>query len=260
MSNARINGFLTQYFDWLKESSSEEELPNGWSVLSVPFLDRHNDYLQIFAAKDNGSITLSDDGEIKRDLKHSGVRLSGRRREIAEDALKRLGFDPSLVEGDELTIQANETDFAENLHHLFLAMLSLDSLGNMTKAAPAETFHENVKGWLDQNRIAAEPDFVVKGRTELQHVFDFYLPPTEKREKSLILHTLPVPDRLHVGEFIFKVNDTRAELASADSVIAMVNDRGTTSITKELYMALQKSGIRPCRWSRRDEFAPRLAG
>lgn len=39
--------FSSTYLDWLKSEITEEDLGNGYTEITAPFLDRHNDYIQI---------------------------------------------------------------------------------------------------------------------------------------------------------------------------------------------------------------------
>ena len=41
---------LNQYWEWLKEKTTLRQI-NDWVEITTPHLDRHNDYLQIFATK-----------------------------------------------------------------------------------------------------------------------------------------------------------------------------------------------------------------
>jgi len=67
------------YVGWLRKGLSIEELEQACE-LTTPFLDRHNDHLQIYAAKHDGKILLSDDGYVLSDLRTSGLDLNTSKR------------------------------------------------------------------------------------------------------------------------------------------------------------------------------------
>lgn len=48
--------------------------------ITTPFLDRHNDRLQIYATKSNGHFALTDDGYVIQDLQSSGCELKTKKR------------------------------------------------------------------------------------------------------------------------------------------------------------------------------------
>lgn len=59
--NANIKELIDNYWDWLKDSTTLKEI-NGWSEITTPYLDRHNDFLQIYASEEeNGGYILTDD-------------------------------------------------------------------------------------------------------------------------------------------------------------------------------------------------------
>src|SRR4029077_11049013 len=58
-----IYRLMDRYLVWLKDTTSLREV-NDWVEITTPYLDRHNDFLQIYAPRENGGYTLTDDGFI----------------------------------------------------------------------------------------------------------------------------------------------------------------------------------------------------
>jgi len=52
-----IRALLDQYSAWLRDKTNLREV-NDWVEITTPYLDRHNDYLQIYARRVNGSFLL----------------------------------------------------------------------------------------------------------------------------------------------------------------------------------------------------------
>ena len=75
-----IQNLLVQYFSWLKDKTVFRQIEDRLEI-TTPFLDRHNDYLQIFVKNDNGGFILSDDGYIIDDLRLSGCKLESKNRQ-----------------------------------------------------------------------------------------------------------------------------------------------------------------------------------
>jgi hypothetical protein len=48
---------------------------HGWLEITTPFVDRHNDYLQIYATQEHDRYLLTDDGYMIEDLEQSGCNL-----------------------------------------------------------------------------------------------------------------------------------------------------------------------------------------
>lgn len=80
--NDDIPGLLDQYWKWLKDKTTLRQI-NDWYEITTPHLDRHNDYIQIYARKSNDGFLLTDDGYILDDLEMSGCPIdTPRRREL----------------------------------------------------------------------------------------------------------------------------------------------------------------------------------
>lgn len=94
---SEIDALLARYQDWLKERTSLREV-EGWVEITTPYLDRHNDHLQIYAAKQNGGFLLTDDGHTIQDLEQSGCKLDTPKRESLLN-VTLSGFGVALHEG-----------------------------------------------------------------------------------------------------------------------------------------------------------------
>ena len=62
-----IQRLMSQYVDWLRSKTILRQV-DDWIEITTPYLDRHNDYLQIYARRQNGSYILTDDGYILGEL------------------------------------------------------------------------------------------------------------------------------------------------------------------------------------------------
>lgn len=111
---------MGQYWKWLREHT---KLCNTGDMveLTVPFLDRHNDYLQIYARRTEQGIELSDDGYLLNDLKISGCAIT---TEIVNNqlAVELRGMGVQL-NGSTLEAIASEDDFPVQFQNFVQAML-----------------------------------------------------------------------------------------------------------------------------------------
>jgi hypothetical protein len=86
-----VDDLLNRYTKWLREKTMLKQV-DEWVEITTPFLDRHNDYLQIYAKKENGHYTLTDDGYIIQDLLSSGCGLdTPKRKSLLTIALNGFG-------------------------------------------------------------------------------------------------------------------------------------------------------------------------
>ena len=74
-----IRGLIDEYHAWLKDKTALRQV-GQWIEITTPYLDRHNDYIQIYAKRSNGGIILTDDGHTIEDLELSGCKLESRKR------------------------------------------------------------------------------------------------------------------------------------------------------------------------------------
>jgi hypothetical protein len=71
-----IEKLLDEYRAWLKDKTTLRGVGDSWVEITTPYLDRHNDALQIYARQTNGGYLLSDDSYTIHDLEASGCSLN----------------------------------------------------------------------------------------------------------------------------------------------------------------------------------------
>ncbi len=93
MSTVReIEGLLNNYRAWLKEKTTLREANGEWVEITTPYLDRHNDALQIYVRSENGGYVLTDDSYTIHDLEASGCNLeTGKRQDLLKMTLNGFG-------------------------------------------------------------------------------------------------------------------------------------------------------------------------
>lgn len=63
-----IRGLVDQYRIWLRDRTTLRSVHQNWVEITTPFLDRHNDYIQLYAKREDGGVRLTDDGHTMRAL------------------------------------------------------------------------------------------------------------------------------------------------------------------------------------------------
>jgi hypothetical protein len=77
-----VRGLLDQYAQWVRDKSILRVVNDQYVEITTPYLDRHNDYTQIYVRKDDGGFVLTDAGDTIQDLRASGCDLeTSKRRE-----------------------------------------------------------------------------------------------------------------------------------------------------------------------------------
>jgi len=126
MSVQEIDQLLKDYRDWLKDRTTLRQINGTWVEITTPYLDRHNDALQIYARRENGGFVLTDDSYVIHDLEASGCKLdTQKRKDLLQMALN--GFGVKLNQ-QALEVVATRENFPMRKHNLVQAMLAVNDL------------------------------------------------------------------------------------------------------------------------------------
>ena len=105
-----IQKLLDQYAVWLRDKTTLREVNQDWLEITSPYLDRHNDYIQIYIKRQNGAYLLTDDSHTVQDLQQSGCALESSKRQALLN-ITLNGFGVKLNQG-ALEVHASEDNFA----------------------------------------------------------------------------------------------------------------------------------------------------
>jgi hypothetical protein len=252
---AEIEKLLNDYRVWLKDKTTLRELDSEWVEITTPYLDRHNDALQIYARQQNGGYLLTDDSSTIHDLESSGCILNTEKR---QDLLRMTlnGFGVKLNR-EALEIHASAESFPLRKHNLIQAMLAVNDLFYLAKPMVESLFFEDVVAWLDMNEIRYTPKAKFTGISGYDHLFDFVIPKSRKQPERMI-QAVNRPVRDSAQAFIHAWSDTR-EVRSADSkAYALLNDT-EQSISGAVMDAFRNYAIQPVTWSARAQVVTELA-
>jgi len=249
-----IQTLLDAYHAWLKDKTVLREI-GQWAEITTPYLDRHNDYIQIYAKKNSAGYVLTDDGYTINDLEQSGCKLQSPKR---QDLLKMTlnGFGVQL-QGDALEVHASPDNFALRKHNLVQAMLAVNDMFYLAVPMVASLFYEDVVAWLDVHDIRYTPKVSFKGKTGYDHLFDFVIPKS-RRQPERIIQTINRPNRDTAQAVVLSWIDTK-EIRSADSrAYALLNDSEQT-LSSAVLDALRSYDVQPIPWSQRESVREELA-
>ncbi|WP_410563844.1 DUF1828 domain-containing protein [Amycolatopsis sp. cmx-4-61] len=247
---------ISSYHTWLRERVSTEVMDNRTTELTTPFLDRHNDYIQVYAEQESsGSYLLTDDGYIISELRSSGVESRGTRR---EELFHRLlaGYGITL-KGSELQTRATNNDLGQRLHSLIQAMLSIDDMFVLSQPTIEKLFIEDVAKFLDDCDIRYTPAAKFAGKSGLDHLVDFVIPKS-KTAPERFLHVVNSPRRDRIENILFAINDTREARRGDTSSLALINDT-KREVSTETIEAFKRYDVVAQPWSDREELVETLA-
>lgn len=249
-----IQKLLDDYGAWLRDKTSLRQIDN-WVEITTPYLDRHNDYVQIYAKRVNGAFVLTDDGYTIDDLEQSGCKLnSPKRQELLKMTLNGFGVQ---LHGNALEVHSTPDNFPLRKHNLVQAMLAVNDMFYLAVPMVASLFYEDVVTWLDLHDIRYTPKVKFTGKTGYDHLFDFVIPKSRKQPER-ILQTINRPNRDTAQVVAFSWIDTKEVRPSDSRAFALLND-SETAISSAVLDALQNYDVRPIPWSRREDVLEELA-
>lgn len=255
MNRQECQQHIDTYLEWLRKGLSIEQIDRVCE-LTTPFLDRHNDHLQIYAAKENGRIVLSDDGYILADLRTSGLDLNTPKRKAVLDAVLN-GFG-IRTDGKRLFVEASSRNFGQRMHSLIQAMLSVNDMFIMAQPRVATFFWEDVRNFLDQLDIRYSPRVKITGRSGYDHGIDFLIPKSRRRPERIV-QAINAPSKNTIKSYLFVLNDTREARGDESEAFAFLNDQHR-EISGDVMEALDAYSVFSVLWSRREQYAQALAG
>ena len=248
-----IESLLGQYAAWLKDQTTLHQI-NDWVEITTPYLDRHNDYLQIYAKRTNGGYLLTDDGYVLQDLELSGCKLDTPRRQTLLQMTLR-GFGVQLRQG-ALEVYATATDFALHKHNLLQAMLAVNDLFYLAMPMVANLFYEDVTVWLDLHEVRYTPGVKFTGKSGYDHYFDFVIPKS-RHQPERVIQVLNRPSRDTAQALAFAWLDTREVRPLDARAYAFLND-SEHAVAPGTIEALKNYDVSPILWSKREEVREEL--
>ncbi len=249
-----VQKLLDQYLNWLKDKTALRQVKD-WIEITTPYLDRHNDYLQIYVKRENSGFMLTDDGYTIEDLKQSGCELESKKRKDLL-ALTLNGFGVRL-ERNALIVHASSDNFAMRKHNLVQAMLGVNDLFYLAVPMVASLFLEDVTSWMDLQDIRYTPKVKFTGKSGYDHLFDFVIP-ASKKQPERILQTINRPSRDTAQAVAFSWIDTREVRPANSRAYAFLND-SEHSPHASVLDALRNYDVNPVPWSKREEMKEELA-
>jgi hypothetical protein len=248
-----VSNLIEAYVRWLRDKTSLRQ--HGDLVeITTPFLDRHNDFLQVYVRKLGAKFVVSDDGYVLADLELSGCRLdTPKRQELLRTTLNGFGVKDT---NGRLEVDASVDNFSLKKHSLVQAMLAVNDLFYVSQGTVHSLFYEDVVSWLDEAEIRYTARVKFTGQSGYDHLFDFVIP-RSKNAPERVVQALNMVNRSTAQNFAFSWMDTK-QTRSRDSVaIAFLNDtvRPPPDAATD---ALRSYGITPALWRERDQMRDQL--
>jgi len=249
-----VQALLDQYWAWLRDKTTLRQI-NDWVEITTPYLDRHNDHIQIYAKRRNGALVLTDDGCVLQDLEQTGCKIdSAKRQGLLRMTLSGFGVQ---INEQALEVHASPENFALRKHNLVQAILAVNDLFYLASPVVASLFYEDVVAWLDLSEIRYTPKVKFTGKSGYDHLFDFVIPKS-RTQPERIVRAISRPTRDTAQAMAFSWIDTKEVRPPESRAYAMLND-SEHAISENVLEALRNYSVRPILWSVRDHVRQEFA-
>lgn len=235
------NILIQQYADWLKNNITPRQINENTIALDSPFLDRHNDYIQIYIVQGLDKMRLSDDGATLEDLRMDGFEINSKwRKSQIESVLRGFGIAMDVQTG-ELYTEASAHNFAAKKHALIQTILAVNDMHVLSRPNVRSFFQEDVAEYLTEQDIRYSRDLSVVGRSGLVHKYDFIISSTRVAPERF-LRPINTLDKNQAQSICFAWNETLDQKPDS-KLYVITNDSEGRSVSKRNVDALEEYGI-----------------
>lgn len=250
--------YKNMYISWLKENIEQYKIDSSVYRLTTPFLDRNNDYTEIYIIKqDDDSFKLTDAGETLNELFFSGLDIfnSKHRTNILKTILNSHGIEYGNDNNELYTIAA-ANELPQKKHMLIQCMQKVSDLFYLSKSNIQSIFTEDVKNFLEENdiRFVDSPNFV--GKSKLSTSYDFVLPKFKNIPERMIKASNNF-DKNSARNIIFTWTDTK-EVRENSKLYVFIQDT-EKKIDASAINALKEYDIESVLWSKKDKYIKELS-
>ena len=237
-----------EYIHWLEDEITVNKIGEYLEITS-PFLDRYNDYLQVYAKieKDN-EILLTDDAYIINNLKMSGIDINSSKREmLLEDFLNKYNVK---LENDALVTRTGIEEFPQKILFLMQAMLNVDDMFMLSQNKIASIFLEDVTRYLDNKEIFYSKNVNFVGKSGFIYSYEYLLQRTKEKPERLC-KVINNPNKQNFQNTIFMWNDTKETRDKDSELIVFLNDE--SKIDSGIIEGFKNYDVNTILWSEKDK-------
>lgn len=243
-----VLGLLESHRNWIGDNTSFSILDDSVEI-NLPFLNHHNDYIQVYLIKNGENYVISDEGETVDDLKSCGLEFkTHKRQELLRSAIVGFGV---TNDNHILKTEATSDNFGIRLNRLIQAILAVNELLILAQPVFPSDFQPSVENWLKKNNIEFQGNREIIGKSGLKHSFDFtIISDTDRRSQMIKLVNKPSMDIAR--KLAFTSIDIGKEESLNSKVAAIINDPKNSNL-RLFGQVLYHYDVETVHWSKRNE-------
>ncbi len=254
MTPLEHENLLSEYFKWLKEQYIGANLTNAVEI-TTPFLDQHNDNIQLYVEKENSALVISDDCYTLNNLKMSGCDLdTDKRKEILYSILTSFGIK---LDDDKLFIEATKQSFPKKMHAFLQAVMAINDLFVLARPTIENIFKEDVETFLSANNIRFFPSFKLPGKSGFDYLFHFAIPGVQNSPDKII-QAINNPSKQNTMLLLGQWQDVN-HIRPKSTLLYPVLNYQNHKISDEVLAAYTEYNAKPILWSERKKYIKELA-
>lgn len=237
-----------QYIKWLEDEITLNKI-NEYLEITSPFLDRYNDYLQVYAKMDNDNeILLTDDAYTLNNLKMAGVDInSPRRKQLLDNFLNKYKVQ---LDKEALTIKTGVEDFPQKLLFLMQTMLNVDDMFMLSQNRVSSIFLDDIKEFLDSREIFYSENVNFVGKSGFFYYYDYLIQRTKNKPERLC-KVINNPNKQNFQSTMFMWNDTKETRNEDSKLIVFLNDEN--KIDSSIIEGFKNYNVDTILWSEKDK-------
>jgi hypothetical protein len=240
--------FVEEYIEWLRKKITFTNI-NDYIEITTPFLDSHNDHIQLYIKQDGEKILITDDGYTLSNLIMSGCDLSSeKRKQVLRGILNGFGVKKS---GQELVVEANKQNYPQKKHALLQSVISVSDMFMLAQSRVSGVFLEDIETFFNQHDVRFTPSVQFTGKSGFQHNFDFVIPASKQKPERLI-RAINQPSKANTGSVLFSWSDTKETRKNDSTMFVFLNDT-ERKIQSTVVDAFSQYEVYPIRWSEREK-------
>ncbi len=246
--------FTRLYLRWLKENIYQYKINDNTFRITLPFLDRNNDYIEFYIIKeDEDKFFLTDDGITLSDLELSGFNVfSGKRRGIVLNAIL-ASHGITITADNQLCTYCTIDNIAYKKHMLAQCIAKVSDMFYLNKSNVQSIFIDDVKGFFDENNVRYVEDVSIIGRSKFSTHYDFIISKSRKYPERLIKVVNNI-NTTSVKNIVFAWEDTKGNRSPEAKLYAFIKNVGD----EKAITALKQYDILPAIWSERIKYIEEL--
>lgn len=238
-----------KYISWLEDEISVNKVGEYLEITS-PFLDRYNDYLQVYAKIQNDNeIIITDDSYTINNLKMSGIDINSiKRKQLLTTFINKYRID---LKDDELLVKTDIDDFPRKILFLMQAMLNIDDMFMLSQNKIASIFLDDVTKFLDEKEIFYSKDVNFIGKSGFLYSYE-YLIQRSKTQPERLCKVINNPNKQNFQNTIFMWNDTKETRNNDSKLIVFLNDEN--KIDSNVMDGFKNYNVDTIPWSRKNDY------